>query len=150
MDLLKNDQYETVPLNKGRNLIEKLKYRGPSLNYAVEYAKQIRPDFVTGTGNFNRVSRQLKIPSWLLVEDDATTNAMIYLDNLLSNRKYTGILSPAVCNNSILEKKSIKYHSYHELAYLHPNNFKPDSTVVDKYFPSYKPYFILRFAQLNA
>lgn len=150
LDLLKNDQYETVPLNKGRNLIEKLKYRGPSLNYAVEYAKQIRPDFVTGTGNFNRVSRQLKIPSWLLVEDDATTNAMIFLDNLLSNRKYTGILSPAVCNNSILEKKSIKYHSYHELAYLHPNNFTPDSTVVDKYFPSIKPYFILRFAQLNA
>ena len=150
LDLLKNDQYETVPLNKGKNIIEKIKYRAPSLNYAVAYAKRIDPDFVTGTGGFYGVSQQLGIPSWLLVEDDATTNAMIFLDNLLSNRKYTGILSPVVCNNSILEKKSIKYHSYHELAYLHPNNFKPDRTVVDKYFPSDKPYFILRFAQLNA
>ena len=75
---------------------------------------------------------------------------MIFLDNLLSNRKYTGILSPIVCNNSVLEKKSIKYHSYHELAYLHPNQFAPDNTIVDKYFPSDEPYFILRFAQLNA
>ena len=150
LDLLKDEQYETVPLKKGKNIIEKIKYHGPSLNYAVEYASRIQPDFVTGTGNFYMIPQRLQIPSWLLVEDDATTNAMIYLDNLLSNRKYTGILSPVVCNNSILEKKSIKYHSYHELAYLHPNNFTPDSTVVDKYFPSCKPYFILRFAQLNA
>lgn len=150
LDLLKDEQYETLPLNKGRNLIEKIKYRGPSLNYVVEYAKKIKPDFVTGTGGFYGVSQKLSIPSWLLVEDDATTNAMIFLDNLFSNRKYTGILSPIVCYNSILEKKSVKYHSYHELAYLHPNNFMPDHNVVDKYFPSNKPYFILRFAQLNA
>ena len=120
------------------------------MNYVVEYAKKIKPDFVTGTGGFYGVSQKLSIPSWLLVEDDATTNAMIFLDNLFSNRKYTGILSPIVCYNSILEKKSVKYHSYHELAYLHPNNFMPDHNVVDKYFPSNKPYFILRFAQLNA
>ena len=150
LDLLKDEQYETVPLKKGRNIIEKIKYHGPSLNYAVEYASRIQPDFVTGTGNFYMIPQRLHIPSWLLVEDDATTNAMIYLDNLLSNRKYTGLLSPVVCYNSILERKSIKYHSYHELAYLHPNHFTPDSTVVDKYFPSDKPYFILRFAQLNA
>ncbi len=150
LDLLKNERYETLPLNKGKNLFEKIKYRRPSLNYVVEYAKRVKPDFVTGTGGFYGVSQQLNIPSWLLVEDDATTNAMIFLDNLLSNRKYTGILSPVVCNNSILEKKSVKYHSYHELAYLHPNNFTPDRAVVEKYFPSNEPYFIIRFAQLNA
>ena len=150
LDLLKNQQYETVPYHKGRNIIEKIKYHGPSLNYAVEYAKRIKPDFVTGTGNFYRISQRLKIPSWLLVEDDATTNSLIFIDNILNNRKYTGILSPIVCNNSVLDKKSIKYHSYHELAYLHPNHFTPDRAVVDKYFPSDKTYFILRFAQLNA
>ena len=150
LDLLKNEKYETVPLKKGENLIEKIKYHGSALNYTVDYAKRIKPDFVTGTGNFYEVSNRLGIPSWLLGEDDATTNVMIFIDNILSNRKYTGILSPIVCNNSILEKKSVKYNSYHELAYLHPNHFVPDKSIVEQYFPSDKSYFILRFAQLNA
>ncbi len=55
-----------------------------------------------------------------------------------------------VCNNFIWEKKSIKYESYHELAYLHPNHFKPEKSIVEKYFSSTKPYFIIRFAKLNA
>lgn len=150
LDLLKNENYETVPFKKGKNLFEKIKHHGSALNYAVDYAKKINPDFVTGTGNFYEISHRLGIPSWLLAEDDATTNFMIFIDNIISNRKYTGILSPIVCNNFLLDKKSIKYHSYHELAYLHPNNFTPDNKVVDDYFPSDKPYFILRFAQLNA
>ena len=60
------------------------------------------------------------------------------------------ILSPRVCNNYSLEPYSIKYESYHELAYLHPNHFKADKTVVEKYFSADSPYFILRFSSLNA
>ena len=131
-------------------ILDKIKLYAPSLNYAVEYAEKIKPDFVTGTGNFYMIPQKLGIPSWLLIEDDIVTNLMIFIDSLLSTRKYTGILSPIVCNNSFLERKSIKYCSNHELAYLHPNNFTPDKAVVEKYFPCDKPYFILRFAQLNA
>ncbi len=36
------------------------------------------------------------------------------------------------------------------MAYLHPNHFTPDKKVVEKYINLNKPYFILRFAQLNA
>ena len=46
--------------------------------------------------------------------------------------------------------KSTKYNSYHELAYLHPDNFTPDKTVVEKYFPADSPYFLIRFAKLKA
>ncbi|MCL2597309.1 MAG: DUF354 domain-containing protein [Paludibacter sp.] len=60
------------------------------------------------------------------------------------------ILSPQVCDNGKLNVKSVKYNSYHELAYLHPNHFTPDRQIVEKYFPSEKPYFILRFAKLSA
>lgn len=60
------------------------------------------------------------------------------------------LLSPLVCDNGILEKKSIKYRSYHELAYLHPNHFKPDIEIVYKYITAKRPYVILRFAKLNA
>lgn len=60
------------------------------------------------------------------------------------------ILSPRVCNNYSLEPYSVKYESYHELAYLHPNHFVADKKVVEKYFPADAPYFIMRFSSLNA
>lgn len=60
------------------------------------------------------------------------------------------ILSPRVCNNYSLEPFSVKYESYHELAYLHPNHFEADKKVVEKYFSINTPYFILRFSSLNA
>ena len=60
------------------------------------------------------------------------------------------LLSPVVCDNTPLEGKSVKYASYHELAYLHPNHFTPDRSVVEKYFPADTTYFIIRFAKLNA
>ena len=60
------------------------------------------------------------------------------------------ILSPRVCNNYSLEPYSVKYESYHELAYLHPNHFVADKKVVEKYFSAETPYFILRFSSLNA
>ncbi|MCR4849229.1 MAG: hypothetical protein K5920_10340 [Bacteroidales bacterium] len=60
------------------------------------------------------------------------------------------LLSPVTCDNGKLEPKSVKYAGYHKLAYLHPNQFTPDKSVVDRYFSSDKPYFILRFAQLKA
>lgn len=60
------------------------------------------------------------------------------------------MLSPRVCNNYSLESKSVKYESYHELAYLHPHHFKADKSVVEKYFSADSPYFIIRFSSLNA
>ena len=60
------------------------------------------------------------------------------------------ILSPEVCDNGKLNARSVKYNSYHELAYLHPNHFSADKQVVEKYFSAEKPYFIMRFAKLNA
>ena len=40
---------------------------------------------------------------------------------------------------------------YHELAYLHPNHFTPSRQVVEAYgIDTSKPYFVIRFASLNA
>ena len=60
------------------------------------------------------------------------------------------ILSPRVCNNYSLEPYSVKYESYHELAYLHPHHFEADKKIVEKYFSADSPYFIMRFSSLNA
>ena len=59
-------------------------------------------------------------------------------------------LSPVSCNNGPLEAQTTHYAGFHKLAYLHPNRFSPDASVVDRYFFHNKPYFLLRFAQLNA
>jgi len=60
------------------------------------------------------------------------------------------VMSPVVCNNGKWEYKSIKYHGYQKLAYLHPNQFTPQKEIVEQYFKLDKPYFLIRFAQLTA
>ena len=61
------------------------------------------------------------------------------------------ILTPEVCNMKKLEPKCVHYPSYHELAYLHPNHFAPNRELVEKYgIDTSKPYFVMRFASLNA
>lgn len=42
----------------------------------------------------------------------------------------SAILTPA-CFKKDLGKKQVRYSGYHELAYLHPNYFKPDPSVLD-------------------
>ncbi len=60
-------------------------------------------------------------------------------------------ISPYVCDSTPYENKSVHYPSYHELAYLHPNHFTPSEEKVKEYgIDVEKPYFILRFASLNA
>ena len=40
---------------------------------------------------------------------------------------------PFCLPNHSFDKKSIKYDSYHELAYLHPNHFIPNELIASKY-----------------
>lgn len=60
------------------------------------------------------------------------------------------LLSPISCDNGQLEPKTVHYAGFHKLAYLHPNQFVPNQSVVKRYFPTDKPYFLLRFAELSA
>jgi predicted glycosyltransferase len=50
-----------------------------------------------------------------------------------------------------LGPKQIKYHGFHELAYLHPNHFKPRMDVLDKLgVNENEKYFIVRFVAWDA
>lgn len=60
-------------------------------------------------------------------------------------------LAPISCENGVMEPKTIKYASFHELAYLHPNQFVPREEVLEQYgFSAREPFFLLRFASLRA
>jgi uncharacterized protein len=107
-----------------------------------------RPNLLIGTSTeIGHVGTLLRIPSINVNEDDA---AAVPLYAKISYPWCTTILTPSVCNNGKWEYKAIKYNSYHELAYLHPNNFRPSKVIVEKYFPSDEPYFLIRFAKLKA
>lgn len=105
-------------------------------------------DLLTGsTPEVAQVGKLLRRQSIITSEDDAV---IIPTFIRLASPFVDAYLTPVECHNGKIDSRSIKYRSYHELAYLHPNHFVPDSNVVEKYFPSDKPYFILRFAKLNA
>jgi predicted glycosyltransferase len=107
-----------------------------------------KPNILTGTSVENSFIGKIKrIPVINVGEDDAD---VVPLYAKLSYPWASAIVTPTVCDCGKWNEKSTKYDSYHELAYLHPNHFIPDRTIVEKYFSPDDPYFIMRFVKLNA
>lgn len=112
------------------------------------FCADYHPDILTGTSVENSWIGKLRhIPVININEDDADVVPR-YAKS--SYPWATEILTPIVCNNGKWDAKSIKYSGYHELAYLHPNNFTPDKSIVQRYIPTDRPYFLLRFTKLKA
>ncbi len=102
---------------------------------------------IGSTPEVAQVAWLLRRRSVVMAEDDASIVPQFikvvkpFVDNYLS---------PVSCDNGPLESSTTHYEGFHKLAYLHPNRFTPAPVVVDRYFDHSKPYFLLRFAQLNA
>lgn len=106
------------------------------------------PDILIGSSTaITHVGKLLRIPSIVFGEDDTK---IVPIFAKLSYPFATNILSPDVCNNGKWDRQTIKYSGYHELAYLHPNNFNPSKDIAHKYVDISKPYFLIRFAKLDA
>lgn len=93
-----------------------------------------------------QVSKISKMKSIILDDDDDEVEPLfVKYAHTFANV----ILSPeCVKRNS---KKCIKYNGYHELAYLHPNRFIPDQTIIKEL--GLKPneeFFIVRFNAFKA
>jgi predicted glycosyltransferase len=111
------------------------------------YCLKDKPDIMLGTSpEICHIGKLLNIPSINVNEDDA---AAVPLYAKLSYPFATEILTPISCDNGKWNCKSIKYNSFHELAYLHPDYFKPDADILLKYRIK-PPYFVLRFSGLDA
>lgn len=93
------------------------------------------------------LGKLFNVPSYVFFEDDfekVPTFAKI------AGPLATHLLCPNCCSAWKWEAKKTGYNSYHELAYLHPNNFTPNPNKVNAIFDLNKKNFILRFAQLTA
>lgn len=114
----------------------------------LNFVRKNRVDLLIGTSvAITHVGKLLNIPSINVGEDDA---AAVPLYSYLSFPFSDVILSPVSCNNGKWDKRTTHYAGYQELAYLHPNHFVPDKSIVEKYLTLDEPYFIIRFSKLGA
>lgn len=112
-------------------------------------ARKERPDMlVSSDGAFAVVGKLIGKPSFECNEDDAEA---ISLYARLFFPLSTGLVFPDCCSAGKWEYKKTGYKSYHELGYLHPNQFTPDKAKVEQYgIDTSRPYILIRFAQLTA
>lgn len=112
-------------------------------------ARKEKPDMLVGSdGVLAVVGKLIRKPAFECYEDDAEA---IALYARMFFPIYTGVICPECCSAWKWKDKKIAYPSYHELGYLHPNQFNPSREVVEKYgIDTSKPYILIRFAQLTA
>ena len=112
-------------------------------------ARKEKPDLLVGSdGVLAVVGKLIRRPAFEMYEDDAEA---IALYARMFFPIYTGVVCPHCCSAWKWEAKKYSYPSYHELGYLHPNQFKPSREVVERYgIDTTKPYILVRFAQLTA
>lgn len=96
--------------------------------------------------NVAHVSKLCKMKSIVLDDDDDEVEPLFV--------KFGHPFSDVILTPSPIQrtsKKAIYVNSYHELAYLHPNRFTPDPSVLrDAGVEEGEPYFILRFNAFKA
>ena len=110
-------------------------------------AKKIKPDLMLGLAS-SRITHacvMLGIPSIVFTDTEHA-----WLQILLFRYTATYILTPEFFTRD-LGKKHYRYSSIHDLAYLHPDNFKADESVLSKYdlHPD-EFYSIIRFVSWKA
>ena len=130
----------------------------------IKLCRKHKIDLITGsTPETAHVSWLLRLHGVNTGEDDA---AVISMFIKIAKPFIDGYVAPDPCEMGPVEPNTAHYPGYHELAYLHPNHFTPSREVVEDYGMPLKvggdrikvsgeqnpfaPYFILRFASLNA
>jgi hypothetical protein len=114
----------------------------------LKIAKAFNPDIFVGKGSgyMGQVSKLLNKP-YICFSD--TEHAK--LANLLTHPFADIICTPACFKVRINPRKHVKYNGYEELAYLHPNYFTPDPSVLDELRLGKKDKFIImRFISWGA
>jgi len=108
---------------------------------------EFKPTILIGCGgnDISFVGKVIRKPSVVFTD---TENAK--LANKLTFPLATVICTPS-CFLKDLGEKQVRYNGYHELAYLHPNYFEPDPSVLDEAGISRRDAFIiLRFISWSA
>jgi hypothetical protein len=106
------------------------------------------PNVLVGTSVSTPIISKLIFSKSINVNEDDAEVVPLY--SKLSYPFSDNILAPKNCSVSKWSEKKTNISSYHELAYLHPNNFTASEDIASNYVDISNPYFIIRFAKLNA
>jgi len=147
-ELLDLYNFEYVNLgNYGKSLFEK-SLNMLKLDYRMYKAvKKFNPDLFLGAGSIraSHVAYLMDKPS-IAFEDTEHSKVQHLLYVPFTNKVLT-----SSCFKKDFGKKQIRYNGYHELAYLHPNYFKPDPKVLYELgLNENDTYIIIRFVSWDA
>ena len=120
-------EYEVVGKHRDNLVLKGLNMF--DIDYMIyKVAKIFKPDICIGESNMYvaHASKLIKKPS--IIFDDSERGIEHYL---LFAPFATIICTPSGYRRKVNPKKHVKYNGYKELAYLHPNNYKPDSSILD-------------------
>jgi predicted glycosyltransferase len=140
--------YKVFP-KKSDNLIGKILKQ---LLYDIilfRYCKKHRITLAIGTSvSIAHVSKISGLQSIVYDDDDDDVQPLV---TKYVNPYASSLLSPDILKGKRIRKDTIYYPGYHELAYLHPNNFKPDPSVLSEIgLKPGDPFFIMRFNVFKA
>ena len=113
----------------------------------LKIARRFNPDILVGGAPYlAHVGRYIGKPHISFTDTEHAN-----LANGLSFPFTSVVATPSCYKGKINPKKQLKYNGYMELAYLHPNNFKPDSSVLDDMGLCVNDkYIIIRLISWNA
>ena len=141
-----NIRYKLIGKNQP-TLIKKI-LNLPILEYrTLKIVLEFKPDIFIGQAlpHLAHVSALLNIP-FIVCED---TEIAKRLHNFVL--PFADVIVTPNCYKDDLGKKHIRFKGFFELAYLHPNNFKPDISVLDELgLESNEKYIVIRFVSWNA
>lgn len=159
MFLVKNDpvvdrltEYYDLPAvsmgKKGRGILQKYLYQLGFLSKSVRLARKTGAGFGMGVSmTMPMVSRLSKIVSIGLDDDDVSATPVFAR---YANRADI-ILTPDALAHEARGPHHLTYPGYHELAYLHPNRFSPDRSVLEELgVDGGEPWFLVRFNDFAA
>ena len=110
-------------------------------------AKKFRPDVFISHGSIYAAHVSTLIGKYHISMED-TENSY---EQIRLYKPFTKAILTSTCFQMDLGKKQFRYAGYHELAYLHPNYFKPDQTILDILgVKENDKYVVIRFVSWEA
>ena len=118
-----------------------------TFNYKLlKISRKFKPDIFLSAG-----SPYAAIVSSLLGKPHITIEDTFNFEQIRIYLPFTKVVLTGNYNHPSLGKKEIRYNGYQELAYLHPNYFKPEKNIInDLVIKENEKYVLLRFVSWQA
>ena len=109
-------------------------------------ARKIKPHVFLSAGSMYAAQT-----AWLLRKPHICFEDTFNFEQINLYQPFSSVILTATYQQPYLGKNNIKYRGYHELAYLHPNRFKPDKAILRQLgLASGEKYVLIRFVAWQA